>query len=80
MDFSGIAPKRSIFDVKDQIEREIREATRPDARDLDIERGRLWYGRPEAMIREEMERAVERRHPAGVTWPHVVRIARKRTG
>jgi hypothetical protein len=79
METSGVLPTRSIFDVNDQIERELREAERPE-RERAIEHERRWYGRPEAMIREEMEQAVRRRHPDGVTWPHFVRTARKRTG
>ena len=71
-------PARSIFDVQNEVRRDVREAERPPAEDAALEHERRWYGRPEAMIREEMERAVRRRHPAGVTWPDVVRPWKKR--
>jgi hypothetical protein len=78
MDLTGVAPTRSLFDQNKDIERELREAEKPDESEARLERERRWYGRPEALIREEMERAVRRRHPDGVTWPRFVRIARKR--
>jgi hypothetical protein len=79
VDFSGVAPTRSIFDMHNDVERAVREARQTTSeREAAFEHERRWYGRPEAVIREEMERAVRRRHPGGVTWPHVVPIARKR--
>lgn len=73
METSGVLPTRSLFDQQKQIDREVREAERgdPTARQRLrlLERERQWYGRSEVLIREEMEHAVRRRHPAGVTWP-----------
>lgn len=81
MEVSGRFPTRSLFNEHKEIRRQLREAQRPDpleeARRRAIEHEREWYGRPEAVIREEMERAVRRRHPDGVTWPEWRRTWRK---
>lgn len=70
MDLSGVSPVRSIFDVQRQVERELREAASAAVdRDRLIRHELAWRGRPEWEIRQEMEAAVHRRHPGGVTWP-----------
>jgi hypothetical protein len=67
-----VLPKRRLFDDdKADIERQIREAEIPySAREAMAERERYWRSRSEWEIRHEMEAAVTRRFPNGVTWPH----------